>query len=384
VQLIGYIDAMARNRVTGWIANKLMPNEPVTVLIHVNGERVGRAVAENYREDLHDLFPNATGRYSFTYTFAPPLSMFADQDIKVTVGNVLPSRGFARLLPAIAQETTPLLITSAGRSGSTLIMNRLHAHPEIVLMNNHPAEVKQLTYYAQALRTLVSPADREHSTDPDLMADDPFHIGFNPFNDPGLFRSPIVDNYWNRTVPSMLGRSFRDLIITYYDALRMAYGKTAMRYFAEKAQPDPVVRQATSLMFGSLREIVLLRDPRDLICSYNAFWGVTMEEARNTLRSQLNLLLQLRGKQPSHVHFVKYEDLALHGEAIMRGIFGFLGLNHVADAEVNDPEVFKKHGTSRSPAASIGRWRSDLSAEEIAACNEGFEDFLRVFDYRLS
>ena len=382
MQLIGHVDVLTRSRVSGWVANKAAPHVPLAIAVHVNGERIGHAVADGLREDLIGTFPGSTGCHGFVYNFTPPLSMFVDQEISLLINDtILPSPRFAHKLAAVGQESLPLLVTSAGRSGSTLMMNRLHAHPEVVLMNHHPAEVKLLSYYAHALRILSSPADHERSTDPDLMATDPYHIGFNPYHDPLLYPHQLMDAYWGRTVPLTLSRNFRDLIIGYYDGVRMVQGKTSMRYLAEKTPPDPMVRQAATLMFGGFREIVLLRDPRDLVCSYNAFWTTPWDEARMLVRSQLSPILQLfKQHSPYHI-FVKYENLTLKSGPAVREIFAFLRLDHVAEAEANDASVFQKHGTSKSPAASVGRWRDALPTEQISLCNKEFAEYLDLFGY---
>jgi hypothetical protein len=52
----------------------------------------------------------------------------------------------------------------------------------------------------------------------------------------------------------------------------------------------------------------------------------------------------------------------------------------IAAAAPDAPEL-RGHGTSASPAASIGRWRHNLSPELGAAVEETFGDLLREFGY---
>jgi len=43
--------------------------------------------------------------------------------------------------------------------------------------------------------------------------------------------------------------------------------------------------------------------------------------------------------------------------------------------------LFDRHATSESPAASIGRWKHELDAEQIAACERQFGWFMDMFGY---
>jgi hypothetical protein len=54
----------------------------------------------------------------------------------------------------------------------------------------------------------------------------------------------------------------------------------------------------------------------------------------------------------------------------------------IAAAAPDAPEL-RGHGTADSPAASIGRWRTDLAPELRAAVEETFGDLLREFGYEV-
>jgi hypothetical protein len=279
---------------------------------------------------------------------------------------------------------TPLLVTSTGRSGSSLFMGRLAAHPNIIVGGDHPHETKMIFYYTLAFRTLVSEADRERSSHPDTMGNavNRFAIGFNPFNDAAAARNPLLSAYFNKTAPTILAESFRLLIAEYYEAVRMGTGKTVMRYFAEKVQPNLLTRQTAELMFGSIKEIVLVRDPRDLLCSYKSFWNSDPTGAVTTINTQLDYIARLRAEQRSDTLFVKYEDLTLQPDATLDRVCDFLEVpHHQLQREDREAAVFTRHGTSKSPEASVGRWRDDLSGEELALASDKFSKFLEVFEY---
>ncbi|MFO1076812.1 MAG: hypothetical protein U1E73_03700 [Planctomycetota bacterium] len=66
-------------------------------------------------------------------------------------------------------------------------------------------------------------------------------------------------------------------------------------------------------------------------------------------------------------------------------LFGFLGLESTAEVEsflgdgAND--LFQRHGTSTSPAASIGRWATDFTAEQCRIAAAALGDELRRLGY---
>ena len=80
---------------------------------------------------------------------------------------------------------------------------------------------------------------------------------------------------------------------------------------------------------------------------------------------------------------VRYEDLITQSAETMAAIYHFLGLpgqndlQHVAD----DVALFSRHATSPTPGGSIGRWKTDMSSDDIATCQREFGGFLNRFGY---
>ena len=79
---------------------------------------------------------------------------------------------------------------------------------------------------------------------------------------------------------------------------------------------------------------------------------------------------------------VRYEDLVLREQQTLERLFGSIGLDY---APVADPDeesrLFSRHATSKSPAASIGRWKEDLTDAEKEQANNSFKEFLETFEY---
>jgi hypothetical protein len=93
---------------------------------------------------------------------------------------------------------------------------------------------------------------------------------------------------------------------------------------------------------------------------------------------------------PERYHEVRYEDLVADPEASLRAMCGFLGEDFdpamLAPEEVVDlvvPAGFEQHGQIKAGvnAASVAKWRQELSAGEVATMESVGGDWLRTFGY---
>jgi hypothetical protein len=397
--LISSVDKITRSYIAGWVADSERPDEPVDVLVYVNGEGRGRVTANLVRDDLRAAFPGATGSHAFRFEFGWPLSPFRRNEVEIFDAHQhqLLHAGKRTLHPQGENKPIvnalggsrengpmPILVTSTGRSGSSLLMRRLAAHPEIVVAGSHPYEVKQLTYYAGALRTLSLEANWACSMNPDALLSEAsrYVTGFNPFHDPQFGTDPLLEQYWEVTGFEILTSAFRELIVTYYEAIRTMTHKASVRYFAEKTHPNPLVRDAVIAMFGGVKEILLVRDPRDLVCSYRAFWGATPSDAISLICSQCDDISNRVAAATADTLSIKYEDLVVQPDETLDRMSAFLGLSQKPVAtDVAEGAIFGTHGTSRTPAESIGRWRQDLTSEQIKLCEAAFAELLPKLGY---
>ena len=104
-------------------------------------------------------------------------------------------------------DLPPILLTSTGRSGTSLMMRRLERDKSIVVSGHFPYETKLLTYYAHAFEILTAPGNHERSVNPDLIFDDPYHLGLNPFN-----HENFADTFPR---PSMIAPILREILVPY-------------------------------------------------------------------------------------------------------------------------------------------------------------------------
>jgi hypothetical protein len=396
----GFVDEMSRDLVAGWAIDMDHPGQSVDVMISVNGRvativetshsrlDVSERMKEVIKPELHSAI---TGSYGFAFSFDPPLSVFREQNVEVRfaatdelLGNGLKQLGVPK---SGNTKISPLLVTAAGRSGSTLLMQRLARHPGIVIADRYPFEIKLISYYSRAYQVLISGEDRKRSSNPGTIVDDPYFIGFNPYNRPGYFAIAkdrrIMADFFERKVPQTLADAFGQLLLGYYGVLAADQGKAGARFFAEKASPNETVRQGARLFSRGARELLLIRDPRDIICSANAFWKVSRELGPVELAEELRRLQAAYDDNSDDTMLVRYEDLVTRSAEIIAAIHHFLGLPASSDL-TNVPEdeaLFSRHATSATPADSIGRWKTDMSRNEISICEREFGGFLARFGY---
>lgn len=395
MQLRGHVDLISHHMVAGWACDIADPSRKVEVRVSVNGVEECRVFGRIFREGLKKLHESATGEYGFEYIFATPLSLFSEYTVTVSFvdNDALLPKGQKTLFSVgtsakKASGPFPLLINAMGRSGTTLLMKRLSSHPEIIVAGAYPFEIKMMTYYGFAFRTLVSEGDRQRSTHPDQMAwpANRFFIGFNPYNHPShedvVAETGVVADFFSGTAPKVFGESFRHLTTDYYERVRISQKKVRMRYIAEKIVLNETARMAPRLFFGDAREIVLIRDPRDLVCSFESFWKFGGDDAITSIAHSLEAIKRIQQENKSDTIIVKFEDLILAHQETLAKIFKFLELDGaISILPAEEESMFRIHGTSSSPEASIGRWKTDLNPDQIKRCAVAFEPYLKFFGY---
>lgn len=389
MKLLGHIDEINHEGVTGWVADPDHPDEAVLVQIVVDGNVCGEMRASGFREGLKTIAPGATGCYEFKYRFSPALSRTIPHSVEILAGEdrKLVANG-RRWLPSAEggrPELVPVIITSTGRSGTTLLMHDFARRGAFVVADTYPFEVKLASYAAATLKVLTHSTSR--TTDEALTFS---HLAFRelravsiPWNQPSLHRAvggPQLEQFFRASLPRTLATTFRNMVLDYYGIIGAHQQKTSASYFAEKLTLSQDLRNAVRDVFGEVREIVLVRDPRDYLCSAQSFWKTNLSDSFQTLRSELQIIEKIHQESRADVLFVRYEDLVLDPKTPRAAIDQFLGLQDQEEVPA-DPEILGKHATTKDPVASVGRWKTELAPEQADACLKHFPYFMSTFGY---
>jgi hypothetical protein len=174
-------------------------------------------------------------------------------------------------------------------------------------------------------------------------------------------------------------------------------GRTGVTRFVEKLGP----RTGSFLreLYPSAREVVLVRDFRDMVASVFAFnrkrgfpgfgrarTADDVEYVATIAADSVEMLTEAWRARSGDAFLLRYEDLVKTPEETVRRLLEYLDLAAapgVIEAMLGALEEPKSEGhrTIRDAAATIGRWHSDLTPEVQEACAEAFGPALREFGY---
>jgi hypothetical protein len=402
----GHVDAVSRTHVSGWAADAQKPASRLELCVLINGVEAGRVTTGRLRPDLAALGKFGDGKHGFSFSFPVPLEPDTDNLVSVRFaddGRPLPNGD--RLVPreaplprlsrpaapavhadaAVVERPAPILVTAPGRSGTTYLMSCLAASRQITVAELVPYELRLLSYYAMAFGVLTAPADTERSTHPDRLEGNGFSIGFNPFSGGQYvhaFKSQEkLRDFFGQWAPARLGEAVADTVREYYRRLAEDQGKPGATYFAEKNNNLlKSSRMFVRRVFAGMREIVIVRDPRDTLCSHMAYFSSTRDRALHHLSDGCTQLTQIIDAGREDLCVIRYEDMIRGNAATFGKLTDFLG---VELAPVAGTDMFRQHGTSETPEASIGRWRHDLPADLRARARTEWQTFLERFGYEL-
>jgi hypothetical protein len=361
------------------------------------------------RADIAKLFPHVeragtSGFRNFLSLLGVPLdfegtvSAVLQDNTRVPLAQVRGRRD--RLDSGLRPKLRPLLLTTLGRSGSTWVVCLLASAPEVVAYRPFQFEPRVATYWMDVLRALAEPASYLQAVVPQLYGED-WWLGTKR-------SSPIDATHVDPDILGVLGRSnpektaafCQDRIDRFYRQVATLQGQTEARYFLEKFQPTPAMVSNLILeLYPEAREIVLIRDLRDMACSIVAFTkkradayfyrelGNDEKAIIGAMKKDAKSLLDLWQRRAQTAYLLRYEDLIRRPEESLRGVLEYLGVdsagipNMLKQAAVKLPDLQRQHQTSQNPQDSIGRWRRDLSPAMQDLCRDAFGELLTAFGY---
>jgi len=308
-------------------------------------------------------------------------------------------RGERETLPPDPSAIQPILLTTLGRSGSNWMIRMLGQHPDI-LTYAPISETKVASYWARVLLELSEPASYLSSVALAISGGDKWWLGRERRYDDDLEDTDLED-WLGRVQVEELAGFCRGRIDAFYRHLAELEGKKRPSYFAEKRLPrSPEDAVILHELYPNTREVFLVRDFRDMLCSIFAFnarlgypyfgrdqAGSDEEYIRNFIGHDVRELAETWSKNSNNAYLVRYEDLVEQPEQTLRSLLSYL------DVDANDRIIDRLlgsarstgeqrgHGTSSSARDSVGRWRNELEASLRSVCEKEFGDALETFGY---
>ncbi|MGH2978372.1 MAG: sulfotransferase family protein [Solirubrobacterales bacterium] len=391
--------------VRGWAVGQ---EEPVTAVEGVHdGSVLWRVPLVLDRPRVAARFPSQAGGDTVGFlALQSVLGLPARHEIEVRVvlagGNRAPIGSIAAerapLTTTFEPRRQPILITTFGRTGSMLLMRLLCSHPEVLSYKPHRFEQRIASYWIDALLTLSNPVSYLRGVAPQAGVDDQMWWVGTEAPMPWPLRDEPVQEWLGGEAVEALAAVSQQRIDALYEQIAATTGTGDERFFAEKSNLR--VSSVAAELYPDGRELFLVRDFRDMLCSVLAFnqkRGAT-GFGRAQAGSDIEYVEQLGGwaaslaraweRRRDRAHLVRYEDLVQDPERALADLLEHVGVDSSAatiqgilDRLTEDVPELREHATSASAQGSVGRWRTDLDPELSDACEQAFGPALELFGY---
>jgi hypothetical protein len=375
-------------RIGGWVlAAGTAPLAAVE--IHLGGQLVGRLRVALVRPDVNAALALAdaptTGFDDSIHVATFPTEFALTLQAVTAAGGRIPLavvRGrHSPLRSSFTPSLQPLLLTSLGRSGTTLLMGLLRAHPRLLVGGPLPYEMRVGAYWMHALTVLSGYANHDESSHPDAFIEQPYFIGHNPFAVDRANTAPHLRAWYGQDAVEEIAAFCQRSVEQTYLRVAADLERSGPAYFVEKTLPSRTASLFAQLYPG-MREVFLVRDPRDMMSSMIAFdrqrgfdafrhtgEGDDLDLARR-LASTFGQLLREREQRDGRALLVRYEDLVRDPLEVLRRIAGHAGveaddtlLESVVRHGTVETTESRMHRTSADSASSMNRYRDTLSVK---------------------
>jgi hypothetical protein len=401
--------------VQGWALGDRVRVEAV-VVTSARGEHL-RLPVDGARPDIAETFPDspAAGESGFRgilngldlgRDFELPIVLELADGRRVPAWTVRGRRD--RLLPEGDRPAfRPVIQRGHGRTGSTYLSHLLAQHPELLCYRPFVHEPRIAAYWLEVLWNLGRPTSYLSALSPELHRE-LWWLGGGRDAAPTTIdmvelRDDAVRAGLGGEAVRRLAAFARDRIDDFYARVARAEGKDGANVFAEKTlerRGHEPLRALMDDLYPDFREVLLVRDPRDMLCSMLAYdekrgyagWGRRPEQDVDDFVVQLHedllRMMETHRAKGSGSLLVRYEDLVLDPAATLARVLEHVevdaGTRTIADVLAGareEVEGMAFHRTTASAADSIDRWRRDLDPERAERVSAVFADTLGALGY---
>jgi Sulfotransferase family len=381
---------ISKLRVAGWIGAR---GPAVHAISFHSGYRTMRLEVAVPRDDVAAAFPGGSVPLNCGFHGALNVgglgAMFA---LVVTAAQVADTRSGETIVwlgeicgrqqplcgTPLESALAPISVTCLGRTGSTLAMRMLGAHPEIVVAGGYPYETK----YAQKALCGLSDSLEAMLSDAAVCVSDA-----EPYR-----------QFCDQTKRDLLGMT-TSIIDRFYEYNARVQQKAEVRFFAEKCLPSFLPNVTQDVYGPRAREIIIVRDPRDLFCSAKSFnrkrgstkfgaeYYETDTEWFSFLRYCFVQIAQCHERRTQAL-IIRYEDLLLDQRSTITKILRFLDVLdsdrviEAIEASISQSEsAFVDHMTSPTPRDSVARWPFFDNPDIFKTDSESYLNAMHTFGY---
>ena len=299
------------------------------------------------RDELRDTFPQAEGTAAAGFfTIVNTLNLDREFEIlvrarledtaRVSLATLRGSR--EPLQTGFAPAIDPLIVTTLGRTGSTILMKVLATHPEITAFRPFEYEPRAATYWLGVMTTLTDPISYRRQLNPTGNIDGAWWVGNEPPL-PRRLRDARLTQWLDGDAVSQIAAFCQSRIDAVYQEVAAGSGSSSPRFFAEKYRPDRIPATMVEL-YARAREVILVRDFRDMVASMFAYndkrgregfrrdrFDDDAQYVVKQVKDSVAALAQAWNTRRGTAHLIRYEDLVLDPEATIASLLRYLGLD---------------------------------------------------------
>ncbi len=292
------------------------------------------------------------------------------------------------------ETISPIKVLTLGRTGSTLLMNLLSEHPEIII-NDFYNESNISSYYLNYVDVLYPTIRASNWTEGKANL-----INIEAVEKKQIIEFPFIDDghwYFDK-YPENLESFVKKNINDYYSALAEQH----VKYFVEKGVVHDNSITLLDKMYGNLKFVFLVRDFRDMYASivlfnlkrgFRAFGRQSFDRNEDYIVSIGRYVDKVFLKAFQHVKdrsiLVRYEDIIMNPEKTLKGLYAYLEIDDdcslvksiLENNHRSSGKLRKQHMTSSTGKKTINKYQKDLDSKTIELLETHFKSSLDYFGY---